>query len=244
MRPRCAAKYLRALEDEEFDILLAQTYVKGFLRTYAEYLGSRRPALRRRVQLPLRQGWRRRARWRASCAAAGEAGPEIRRRGRVNGARGHRRSDRAGYRGVQVHRRLRLDGQDDSSAREDDEEGPDAQDRGEVGFGADPGDSRMRNVVARVASPGGRQLYAGTRSREIEDFAVRGLAADRRAGERDLQRERLAARAPRYGPSTGRRRLARLSATRFLTRVRAAVVVTEAVRGDRTDLNGPFWPAS
>src|SRR3989441_7660722 len=33
------AKYLRALEDEQFDVLPAQTYVKGFLRTYAEYLG-------------------------------------------------------------------------------------------------------------------------------------------------------------------------------------------------------------
>ena len=33
------AKYLRALEDEEFDLLPAQTYVKGFLRSYAEYLG-------------------------------------------------------------------------------------------------------------------------------------------------------------------------------------------------------------
>ncbi|HZT91180.1 MAG TPA: helix-turn-helix domain-containing protein [Gaiellaceae bacterium] len=32
-------KYLRALEEEEFDVLPAQTYVKGFLRTYAEYLG-------------------------------------------------------------------------------------------------------------------------------------------------------------------------------------------------------------
>ena len=32
-------KYLRALEDEEFETLPAQTYVKGFLRTYAEQLG-------------------------------------------------------------------------------------------------------------------------------------------------------------------------------------------------------------
>jgi len=32
-------KYLRALEDEQFEILPAQTYVKGFLRTYAEFLG-------------------------------------------------------------------------------------------------------------------------------------------------------------------------------------------------------------
>jgi hypothetical protein len=32
-------KYLRALEDERFDLLPSQTYVKGFLRTYADYLG-------------------------------------------------------------------------------------------------------------------------------------------------------------------------------------------------------------
>jgi hypothetical protein len=33
------AKYLRALEDENFEVLPAATYVKGFLRTYADYLG-------------------------------------------------------------------------------------------------------------------------------------------------------------------------------------------------------------
>jgi len=33
------AKYLRALEEEEFDLLPAPSYVRGFLRTYAEYLG-------------------------------------------------------------------------------------------------------------------------------------------------------------------------------------------------------------
>jgi hypothetical protein len=32
-------KYLRALEEEQFETLPAQTYVKGFLRTYAEFLG-------------------------------------------------------------------------------------------------------------------------------------------------------------------------------------------------------------
>ena len=31
-------KYLRALEDEQFDTLPSETYVKGFLRAYAEYL--------------------------------------------------------------------------------------------------------------------------------------------------------------------------------------------------------------
>jgi cytoskeleton protein RodZ len=33
------AKYLRALEDEAFEALPSATYVKGFLRTYADYLG-------------------------------------------------------------------------------------------------------------------------------------------------------------------------------------------------------------
>lgn len=33
------AKYVRALEDEEFSILPGDTYIKGFLRTYADYLG-------------------------------------------------------------------------------------------------------------------------------------------------------------------------------------------------------------
>jgi len=33
------AKYLRALEDEAFETLPSSTYVKGFLRTYANYLG-------------------------------------------------------------------------------------------------------------------------------------------------------------------------------------------------------------
>jgi cytoskeletal protein RodZ len=32
-------KYLHALEDEQFELLPADTYVKGFLRTYADYLG-------------------------------------------------------------------------------------------------------------------------------------------------------------------------------------------------------------
>jgi hypothetical protein len=32
-------KYIRALEDEQFAVLPAQPYVKGFLRTYADFLG-------------------------------------------------------------------------------------------------------------------------------------------------------------------------------------------------------------
>jgi Helix-turn-helix domain/RodZ C-terminal domain len=33
------ARYLQALEEEDFDALPAQAYVKGFLRNYADYLG-------------------------------------------------------------------------------------------------------------------------------------------------------------------------------------------------------------
>ena len=38
-RTKIRPKYLRALEDENFDILPAPTYVRGFLRSYAEALG-------------------------------------------------------------------------------------------------------------------------------------------------------------------------------------------------------------
>jgi hypothetical protein len=38
-RTKIRPKYLRALEDEQFDILPAPTYVKGFLRSYAQALG-------------------------------------------------------------------------------------------------------------------------------------------------------------------------------------------------------------
>jgi cytoskeleton protein RodZ len=38
-RTKIRGKYLRSLEEEQFDLLPGQTYVKGFLRSYAEYLG-------------------------------------------------------------------------------------------------------------------------------------------------------------------------------------------------------------
>src|SRR2546422_8361746 len=33
------AKYIRALEEEHFEVLPTGTYIKGFLRSYAEFLG-------------------------------------------------------------------------------------------------------------------------------------------------------------------------------------------------------------
>jgi cytoskeletal protein RodZ len=38
-RTKIRSKYLRALEDEQFEVLPANTYVKGFLRAYADSLG-------------------------------------------------------------------------------------------------------------------------------------------------------------------------------------------------------------
>lgn len=39
LRTKVRAKYLRALEDEHFTVLPGHTYIKGFLRTYADSLG-------------------------------------------------------------------------------------------------------------------------------------------------------------------------------------------------------------
>ena len=38
-RTKVRAKYLRGLEDEQFGVLPGHTYIKGFLRTYADALG-------------------------------------------------------------------------------------------------------------------------------------------------------------------------------------------------------------
>jgi cytoskeleton protein RodZ len=38
-RTKIRAKYLRALENEEWDLLPGEIYVKSFLRTYGDYLG-------------------------------------------------------------------------------------------------------------------------------------------------------------------------------------------------------------
>jgi hypothetical protein len=38
-RTKVRAKYLRLLEEEQFELLPAHTYIKGFLRTYADSLG-------------------------------------------------------------------------------------------------------------------------------------------------------------------------------------------------------------
>jgi cytoskeleton protein RodZ len=55
-RTKIRAKYLRAIENEEWDLLPGPVYVKSFLRTYAEYLGLDSRALiddyKRRYERP------------------------------------------------------------------------------------------------------------------------------------------------------------------------------------------------
>ena len=38
-RTKIRAKYLRAIENEEWDLLPGEVYVKSFLRTYGDFLG-------------------------------------------------------------------------------------------------------------------------------------------------------------------------------------------------------------
>src|SRR3712207_6418595 len=45
VRTKIRAKYLRALENEEWDLLPGPTYVRSFLRTYADALGLESRAL-------------------------------------------------------------------------------------------------------------------------------------------------------------------------------------------------------
>ena len=185
------SKYLRALEDEEFDILPAQTYVKGFLRTYAEYLGldgqlyvdeynsryvglEEESPLRASVRQPARQD-RRFAGGAVFTVLAGIAVLTALVIAAFKFTGGSGSTDKTTR----------------PPAKHVDEEGPDAQDRGEVGLGADPGDPRIRLVRRRPGRVPGRASALRRHARAGEDPELpqlEGLAADRCAGERDFQR--------------------------------------------------------
>ena len=55
-RTKIRAKYLRAIENEEWDLLPGPIYVKSFLRTYGDFLGPRQRMLidefKRRLRAP------------------------------------------------------------------------------------------------------------------------------------------------------------------------------------------------
>ena len=112
-KTKIRAKYLRALENEEWDLLPGPTFVKSFLRTYAQALGLDGKALVEEYRLSYEHPSERRssrsspARGEHACPR-GPGGPGGRRPSRgYHGARGSRRDrDRAADRRT-AHRRRR-----------------------------------------------------------------------------------------------------------------------------------------
>jgi cytoskeletal protein RodZ len=157
------SKYLRALEDEQFDILPAQTYIKGFLRTYAEYLGldgqlyvdeynSRYVGLEEESPLraSVRQPARRERRFAGGVVLAVLAGIAVVTALVIaawkfgGGSSSPDKTPAAAKHKAKQQRKTHK-----TAARS-----VSVQIQATHGYGS--------YVVARVASPGGRQLYAGT----------------------------------------------------------------------------------
>ncbi len=61
VRTKIRAKYLRAIENEEWDLLPGEVYVKSFLRTYGDLPRTRHPSADRRLPPPVRAPRRARA---------------------------------------------------------------------------------------------------------------------------------------------------------------------------------------
>ena len=163
-RTKIRAKYLRALEADQFEVLPGHTYVKGFLRTYADSLGldgqlyvdeyNSRYVPGEDESAPLHPGARRSRR----PASPPRAARVARRRDR---ARRDRTGRRAGDRCLEVRRARaeRVRGLDTAGA------GPP-----EVAPGS-PGDRRDQGGARRLVHGGsrgdraGRPLYRGTLER-------------------------------------------------------------------------------
>ena len=242
-RTKIRPKYLRALEDERFDILPAPTYVRGFLRSYAEALGldgqpfvdeynSRftvgeddAPLRARRAPLPRRDRGPRESRMAAVAlvaiavatalviAAWRFGGPESE---KVPGlvTQGPGTTSQAANAKGKVHMVVRA--VDGSSWME------------------------VRTAIACREAP----VLGHPRARAAE--AVRRAlppARPRGAGRRGRPRERQSRRPA--GWDDVRRHRTEDHPGHLLTRPRAAIVVTgsELVRGERQDRNGPFLAA-
>ncbi len=240
-RTKIRPKYLRALEDERFDILPAPTYVRGFLRSYARGARPGRTAVRRRVQLAFhdRRGRCAAARAQRSAATTRSRPARVAHRGR--GARRDRNRDRARHRGMEVRRaggrkgarspirtcglewrayRMRRAPHGSSFA-------PPTAARGwRYGRCPPTGSSSISGTLEQ----GQRKSFEGKRLQlALAEPRERRRAAERKPG-RASQRYDL------------RRDLAEDHSGNVLSRPRAAIVVTgsELVRGEREDRNGPF----
>ena len=243
-RTKIRPKYLRALEDERFDILPAPTYVKGFLRSYAEALGldgqpfvdeySSRFAIgdeevvvrARRAPAPRRDRTVRESRM-AVLALLGIA---------VLTALVIAAWRFGGPENETVHG-LPTQGQAPATSRP-------AVGRVNLVVRAVRGGSWME---VRAGSVSGRLLYSGTLERG-QQKPFQGRTASARAG-RARERRRPGEREPRRASCGNRVRRQRTAHhPRVLltqSRPRAAIVVTgsELVRGERNDRNGPFLAA-
>ena len=241
-RTKIRPKYLRALEDERFDILPAPTYVRGFLRSYAESLGldgqpfvdeynSRftvgeddAPLRARRVPPPRRDRAPRESRLAAVALVAIAIATAL-----VIAAwkfGGPESPDVPGLAHRSGRGHINGEGEGDGTARR-------ARERRQLMDGSAP-DVRGREAALQ------RHTRAG--SAEV----VRGEeppARTRRAAERARPAERESCRpSERFDV---RRDLAEDPPGDILSRPRAAIVATgsELVRGERQDRNGPFLAA-
>ncbi len=236
-------KYLRALEDEQFEILPAPTYVRGFLRSYAEALGldgqpfvdeynSRfavgdedAPVRTRRVPQPRRDRAARESRM-VVLALLGIAVvfALVIAAWRFGGTEPER-----------VHG-LNVQGQNPSV------QSASTQGQARLVVRATGGNSWME---VRAGSASGRLLYSGTLEQgQRMQFEARALQL---ALAKPRERARAAQREPDGAPGRHgvRRHLEAHRPHLLLTRPRAAIVVTgsELVRGERQDRNGPFLAA-
>ena len=249
-------KYLRALEDERFELLPSHTYVKGFLRSYAEYLGLD-------GQLYVDE-------YNSRYVTSGEEDAPMRATRRVPAAKA-RRSERResnivllaltsiGVVTALVIVAWRFGGVEGDPVRglttpqQQQVPAPQATGLARLELRATRGDSYM---IVRSGSSQGEVnvLYKGTLERNQKKRVRQhgAVAQAREAGERPRQAERQSGDAAEEGgQGAGRLRDGEegLRRRRPLTagaRPRAVVVVTgsELVRGERTDLNGPFLARS
>ena len=241
-RTKIRPKYLRALEDEQFDILPAPTYVRGFLRSYAEALGlDGQPFVDEynsrftvgEDDAPLRA--------RRCPASARDRGP---RESRIAVVALVAIADR--YRARDRGLALRRAGGRERPGSRRRRSRPATQTR----------PRRARRLVVRATEgsswmevrdglAAGKLLYSGTLE-QGQRKSFEGASAPARARE---ARERPRAHERQPGrPSRGhdlRRHVAEDRPGLVLSRPRAAIVVTgsELVRGERQDRNGPFLAA-
>ena len=226
-------KYIRALEDEQFAVLPAQPYIKGFLRTYADFLGldgqlyvdeyNSRFIVDRPEETPLR---------RVSPRARRERGIE-------------RKVVLLALVGIAALTGLVIVawkfGGGDSPAT------PGVRDAAvgapRLGAAADrSGEGHLRRGAAALGD--GHRAPAGDDPRRKGGARARHplLAVREASGRRARHACRQAGVAPGAQEPEGRRHAVAHGARRRLNRPRAFVVATgsELVRGERTDLNGPF----